>query len=63
MLELAVTGMTCGHCVQAIVNAVSALPDVAGVSVDLQAGRVVVSGNPDPATVRLAIEEEGYQVG
>jgi copper chaperone CopZ len=63
MLELTVTGMTCQHCVHAVTEAVSALPGVLGVAVDLGAGAVRVTGEPDPAAVRAAIEEEGYTVG
>ncbi len=33
-----VDGMTCGHCVSAVMEELSALPGVEGVSVDLAAG-------------------------
>ncbi|TPG37450.1 heavy-metal-associated domain-containing protein [Mycolicibacterium hodleri] len=36
----AVTGMTCGHCVSAVSEELSALAGVAGVSVELVAGGV-----------------------
>ena len=62
MLEMSVTGMTCGHCVRAVSEAVSHLPGVVGVAVDLEGERVRVHGLPDPAAVRCAIEEEGYHV-
>ena len=62
MLDLTVEGMTCEHCRRAVTQAVSALPGVASVLVDLAAGRVQVEGQPDPATVRDAIEAEGYTV-
>ena len=62
MLALAVEGMTCEHCVRAVTDAVAALPGVSGVAVDLGGGRVRVEGEPDPASVRAAIEAEGYAV-
>jgi copper chaperone len=62
MLDLKVDGMTCDHCVRSVTRAVRAVPGVGGVVVDLDAGRVTVQGDPDPASVRAAIEEEGYAV-
>ena len=38
-----VTGMTCGHCVKAVTEEVSAIDGVTGVDVDLATGRLVVS--------------------
>ena len=38
MLELAVDGMTCAHCVAAIDRAVSSLPGVRDVAIDLAGG-------------------------
>jgi copper chaperone len=61
-VEVLVEGMTCEHCVRAVTAAVSALPGVGGVTVDLTAGRVRVEGAPDAAAVKAAIEEEGYTV-
>ena len=62
MLDFAVDGMTCEHCVRAVKQAVGALPGVDAVSVDLGAGRVQVHGEVDPAAVRDAITAEGYEV-
>jgi copper ion binding protein len=61
-MVLEVRGMSCGHCVSAITSAVSALPGVAGVDVDLGAGTVRVSGTPDAVQVAAAIEDAGYDV-
>jgi copper chaperone len=61
-MVLEVRGMTCAHCVSAITSALSALPGVAGVDVDLGAGTVRVSGRPDPVQVAAAIEDAGYDV-
>ena len=62
MLDLTVTGMTCGHCVRAVTNAVRAVPGAREVAVDLDHGRVRVAGEPNPAAVRAAIRDEGYDV-
>jgi copper chaperone CopZ len=56
-----VSGMTCEHCVAAVVEEVGAAPGVQGVDVDLDSGRMVVSGTDiDDATIRAAVEEAGY---
>jgi copper chaperone len=57
-----VTGMTCEHCVRAVTGELSALPGVAGVSVDLGTGAVTVtSAAPLPDdSVRAAVDEAGY---
>jgi len=59
---LKVQGMSCGHCVASITTAVTALPGVTGVDVDLTAGAVRVDGTPDAAAVTAAIEDAGYDV-
>ena len=58
------TGMTCDHCVRAVTTEVGRVPGVASVSVDLDAGRVTLrSEEPiDPAAVRAAVEEAGYEL-
>ena len=59
-----VVGMTCGHCVTAVTEEVSAVPGVTGVDVDLSTGGVTVtSADPvDEDAVRVAVEEAGYEV-
>ncbi|MEV6863887.1 heavy-metal-associated domain-containing protein [Streptosporangium subroseum] len=58
-----VTGMTCGHCVSSVKEEVGEVPGVTGVDVDLESGRVDVSGDsPDDDAVRAAIREAGYAV-
>ena len=44
-----VQGMTCGHCVAAVTEEVSAIPGVTAVDVDLESGRVTVTADADPA--------------
>lgn len=59
-----VSGMTCGHCVQAVSAEVGALPGVESVAVDLATGTVSVrSQTPLPTEqVRAAVDEAGYQL-
>lgn len=57
-----VSGMTCGHCVKAVTEEVSAVPGVTGVDVDLASGRVTVTADTDPdtAAIAAAVDEAGY---
>ena len=62
-----VSGMTCGHCVQAVTSELSELPGVTAVEVDLVAsGRstvTLVSDGPlDEAAIREAVDEAGYEL-
>jgi copper chaperone len=61
MVKLQVSGMTCGHCVAAVTQAVQAVPGVQSVSVDRASGQVVVEGSPDKAALLAAITDEGYE--
>jgi copper ion binding protein len=61
-MVLEVRGMSCGHCVAAITSAVTSLPGVTGVDVDLAEGAVRVDGAPDASAVTAAIEDAGYDV-
>ncbi|MGW4061659.1 heavy-metal-associated domain-containing protein [Amycolatopsis sp. NPDC004747] len=57
-----VSGMSCGHCAQSVTEEIAALPGVAGVDVDVAAGRVLVraeSALPE-GNVRTAVEEAGF---
>ncbi|MER7701804.1 heavy metal-associated domain-containing protein [Kitasatospora sp. NPDC097605] len=60
----AVAGMTCGHCEQAVGKAVSALPGVTAVRVDVPAGLVTVSAAAelDEAALRAAVDDAGYEL-
>jgi copper chaperone CopZ len=59
-----VTGMTCGHCVAAVEAEVGAVPGVVRATADLGSGRLEVIGDAavDPAAVKAAVEEAGYEV-
>ena len=61
MIELRVTGMTCGHCESAVNKALGDLPGVVRVvEVSREHERVVVDGSADVQSLIAAIEEEGY---
>jgi copper chaperone CopZ len=59
-----VSGMTCGHCVQAVTGELTALPGVAAVQVDLASGAVTVTSEAPlaDAAVRAAVDEAGYEL-
>ncbi len=62
---LNVEGMSCQHCVKAITKAVSALPGVENVSVDLAAKTVAVSYDPSKTPldkIKAEIVDQGYDV-
>jgi copper chaperone CopZ len=59
-----VTGMTCGHCVQAVTGELSGLPGVDAVQIDLATGAVTVTSAAPLAddAVRAAVDEAGYEL-
>jgi len=57
-----VQGMSCGHCVKAITNAVQAKDPAASVRVDLAAKEVGVESVLSAEQVIEVISEEGYAV-
>jgi copper chaperone len=59
-----VVGMTCGHCVAAVTTELSKVDGVSAVAVDLAKGDVTVTSERelDPADVRAAVDEAGYEL-
>jgi copper chaperone len=57
-----VQGMSCGHCVGAVTQAVKSVDPQAEVKVDLSSGKVEVQSQQDHAAIARAIEDEGYKV-
>lgn len=60
---LKVGGMSCGHCVMAVTNALKGVPGVQDAKVDLQGGRAVVDYDAGRTSLRDlvgAVLEEGY---
>lgn len=62
MQILNVSGMSCGHCVRAIDEAIRALDAAAEVQVDLAVGEVRVASRLSLEQLLAAIRQEGYQV-
>ncbi|MBJ2239334.1 heavy-metal-associated domain-containing protein [Pseudomonas sp. MF6772] len=60
MQIFSVEGMTCGHCVRAVTQAVQALDPAASVKVDLGAKEVGVESRLLPEEVIRVITDEGY---
>jgi copper chaperone len=61
----AVEGLTCGHCVQSVEKAVSALDGVESASVELVPGGrsgLTVAGSASDAAVRQAVTSAGYSL-
>ena len=58
-----VTGMTCSHCVNAVTEEVGRVDGVEGVAVDLESGRVTVTGEGfTDEQIAAAVDEAGYQL-
>jgi len=57
-----VQGMSCGHCVNAVTQAVKSVDPRAEIKVDLASGQVEVQSQQDHAAIARAIEDEGYKV-
>lgn len=55
-----VDGMTCGHCAQAVTNALKSLNNTADIQVDLEKKTVTVSGIDDDAAISEAVEDAGF---
>jgi copper chaperone len=52
--------ISCGHCVAAITESVSAVAGVTDVDIDLASKTVCVRGTAESAQVRAAITDAGY---
>ena len=61
---LNVEGMSCGHCVRAVSNALEELPGVVSAQVSLEAKTATVEHEDGvtPEQMKSAIEEAGYEV-
>ena len=62
MQAFKVGGMTCGHCVQAVTEAVHGIDPGTKVDVDLAAGSVTTDSALPPDRLADAIREAGYTV-
>ena len=60
MIELNVTGMTCGHCVRSVTEAVKALDPQAAVQIDLGSKRVSIDSRAAAEELIRALDAAGY---
>ena len=64
-ITIPIEGMTCGGCVANVERVLKAIDGVQSVKVSLDPGEAVVAfapGRVDPAHLRSAIEDAGYEV-
>jgi copper chaperone len=59
MTRLSVPDMNCGHCKASVLTALSALPDVGQIVVDLDQRQV--EANASPAAMIAALAEIGFE--
>jgi len=62
-IVLLIEGMSCGHCVQHVKQALEAVPGVksAGVSLEDKSAAVECEDNVSLETLKTAVEEAGYK--
>lgn len=64
-IQLNIQGMTCNGCVNSVKNVLQKIPGVASVEVSLEQNRATVTYNPgqaNPAQLKAAVEDAGYDV-
>lgn len=59
-IRVAVSGMTCQGCVNAVTRVLSRVPGVGAVQIDLAAGRALVEGEASPDVLLAAVRKAGY---
>ena len=64
MIEITISGMSCGNCVRHVREALSQLDGAGEVTVDLEAGTAQLEAGTgvSDARIRAVGEEEGYEV-
>lgn len=61
-MNFKVLGMTCGHCKMTVENATKSVPGVEAANVVLSEKALYITGSPDPAAIKAAVEAAGYTV-
>lgn len=62
MLKLAISGMTCNHCVRTVAATLAKVPGVTRVAeVSLDRREAIVEGTPDLAVLVAALADEGFE--
>jgi len=60
---LSIEGMSCGHCVSHVREALAEIQGLTVIEVDLAGKRAVVEGAaPDETVMKAAVAEAGYEV-
>lgn len=62
MKKLFIEGMSCGHCVKHVKNALDEVTGVSKVNVNLEEKFAIVEGSDDEAAMKAAVEDAGYDV-
>ena len=60
-VTLAISGMSCGHCVAAVKSALDAVPGVAVQNVTIGSATVALDPATSPNTALTAVREAGYE--
>lgn len=62
--KILVEGMSCGHCVKHVKDALSELNGVTNVDVDLASKTAVIEASDDvkDSDIKFAVEDAGYEV-
>ena len=60
--KLLIEGMSCGHCVRHVKEALTELNGVTSVDVDLASKSAIVEGDASDADMKAAVEDAGYDV-
>lgn len=61
-MVLKIEGMMCGHCKARVEKALKAVAGVETVEISLDDKTATVTGNADPALLRQAVIDAGYQI-
>jgi copper chaperone len=61
MQRIAISGMSCQHCVNAVKKAMENVEGVTSVTVDLEKGEASYEGTADREKVREAVRKAGYE--
>lgn len=62
MTRVKIKGMSCGHCVKSATTALTAIPGIGEVKVDLEKGEATYEGDIDRQLVIKAIHAIGFEV-
>lgn len=62
MKKIIINGMSCGHCVNHVKEALMEIQGVEEVKVDLETKIAEISGDVADSVIKEAIEEVGYEV-